>query len=457
MDHPTRDPNPTPAIREALAAGDADRLDALLAALEPVDIADVLADLEPEQKAAIFERLGDEVAAEVLAEADEETRGNILDDASEPAVVAAIAEMPPDDAADVVAALTPDRRHDVLTSIPDEHASEVRGLLRYDEDSAGGIMTSHIAAVPDHLAAREAIRKTQDEIEGEEFYQLFVTGEAGRLVGVVPLHRLLFAPGDRPLREIMDTDVHSIALDADQEEAVRLIRRYDLPSLPVVDDRGILRGAIQFDDVMEVQREESDEDMYRMAGSAERDPTHEPTPRRFLLRMPWLMVTLAGGMLLASVAGSFEQSLTTITFAFFIPVVLGMAGNVGLQSATTIVRGLATGDVKPGRMATVLGRELQIGILLAVACGLIGGSLAAATSLLLGKPEAAAVGLIVGLSMSGAIVVASITSSVIPLSVYRLGADPAIASGPFVTLLNDLCGLTIYLVMVRLLSGTLIG
>jgi len=455
-DYDVVEADPVEALRRALAAGDTARIDAILGRLDPTQIAEDLGDLDPDEKATVFERLPPADAADVLAEADDITVEDLAEDASERLLVAAIAEMAPDDATDVVAAMPAERRHAVLTQIPGEQADDVRDLLRYDEETAGGIMTPDIAAVPDHVTAREAIQRTQDEIEGERFYALFVTDADDRLVGVVPVHRLLFAPGNRRIREIMNTDVLSVDVATDQEEAARLARRYDLSSLPVTDQEGRLVGAITFDDAMDVLREENDEDMYRMAGSAERDPTHESSPRRFLLRMPWLLVTLAGGMGLASVTGLFEQALgQRIIFAFFIPVVLGMAGNVGLQSATTIVRGLATGDVKPGRALTILGRELQVGALLALACGMIGGGFAACTSLALGNTPA--VGVVVGVAMACAIIVASVSSTVIPLSVHRLGADPAVAAGPFVTLLNDLCGLTIYLLMVRLLSSAIVA
>ena len=383
----------------------------------------------------------------MLAEADDETREDILDDASEPALVGAIAEMPPDDAADVVAVLPPARRDRLLTKIPRRLAAEVRHLLRYGKETAGGTMTSHVAVVTEDLTAAEAVRKIRREMEGEEFYQLFVTDHEGRLVGQVPLYRLLLAPGDCPVRQIMERDLHSVPLDADQEEAVKLFERYDLYALPVVDQNNILLGIVTADDIFDVIEEEVTEDIQKVGGVTPLEMSYVAASPFTLYkkRVFWLSFLAVSGFLTSTVIAYFQNTLSAvIALAFFIPVLIGTGGNTSNQVSALVIRALATGELTLNRWFEVVKKELVVGFLLGITIGI----LLSLWGYWKGGPQ---IGPVVGVSVILIVIWSNLVGGLLPIILTRIGLDPAFISSPLLSTLLDITGLLIYFMVANVM------
>ncbi|MDP6439621.1 MAG: magnesium transporter, partial [Candidatus Brocadiia bacterium] len=272
---------------------------------------------------------------------------------------------------------------------------------------------------------------------------LFVSDRTNRLLGHLPLHRLVFARPERRLSELLDPETFSVTPQTDQEMVVRLATKYNLQAVPVVDERGEMIGVITVDDIMEAAQEEANEDMYRLAGTGERDPVHAGVLRSTRLRLPWLVLTLLGGSVIAFTVSRFEGALeATGKLAFFIPIIPLMGGNVALQASTIVVRGLAVGDIGRGRIAPFVGKQWLVTAVLALSCGLLAGMLG---YLMPGiEPRLA---LTVGIAVTLAISMAGTLGTVLPLAFDRLGMDPAVSAGPFVTILNDIFCIAIYLVL----------
>ena len=253
------------------------------------------------------------------------------------------------------------------------------------------------------------------------------------------MRKLIVSEGKCRLKEIMDRDVVSARTDVDQEEVARLVRRYDLRTLPIVDEKGVLVGRVTVDDVMDVIEEEATEDIYRMAGTDDEELSRKSILNAARLRLPWLLTSLVGGMISAAIMRSFNVTLeNVIALVFFVPVIMGMGGNIGMQSSTIVVRGLATGRIELGRVWGVLFREIRTGALMGLICGAVVGIV---VRVLQGEVM---LGFVVAASMFVAITVAATIGVLMPMGLKTLKIDPAIASGPFVTTANDITGLLIY-------------
>ncbi|MDP6380860.1 MAG: magnesium transporter, partial [Phycisphaerae bacterium] len=373
-------------LSELIEARDEAGLKAFLAEVNPMDIAGAMGGLGADEKADLFQALGPEASADVLAHLDAESRQEVLELARPEAVRSAIDELPPDEAADVIAELPDEQAEQALASLEEETQQEVRDLLQYESDTAGGIMTTEFAVVPHNLTVREAIEKTQGESRIESLDYVYVVDDAGRPVGLVRLAELVFSPPDHTVHEIMDSDIHVADVDMDQEQAAAIVRRYDLLSVPVVDHSGRIRGIITVDDIVDIVSEEASEDMYRLAGVGSADPLHQAVMARVLRRLPWLAITLVGELFAGQVMRWFgispENSVAGLLI--FLPVIVAMAGNVSLQSSTIMVRGIATGELKPLKVSTLFLRELAVGSMIGLACAAVTG--VAAAWLISGSP-----------------------------------------------------------------------
>ncbi len=412
------------------------------------DLARLLPHLPFDEAFTLFHWLPEELASEVVAELDDEYRADLLEESPKARLAAIIDNLDTDDAADVLADLPDHVVEDVLPHLEDRH--EVRELLRYEEDTAGGIMSTEFVAVHEALTigdATEEVRRSAERVE--PVYTVYVLDDEGHLEGLVPLKRLLLGHARVPVREVMETDILSVTPDIDQEEVARMMERYDLVALPVVDDTGRLLGRITIDDVVDVLREEAQEDIQRMSGIT---ISEEPTASVFRVsqgRLAWLFLGLAGTLLSALVIRSFEATLTQIvSLAMFIPVVTAMAGNVGIQSSAIAVQGLATGDIWSSDLPRRMGKEFIVAFLNGAALAIILGFcvlLMKYASIISGAeldPVRLAFG--VGLSLFSVILVSATIGAAVPLVLNRFNIDPAIASGPFITTLNDILGLVIY-------------
>jgi len=418
----------------------------------PVEIAEMLDHLPEDKKRYLFDLLSPEMAADVLQEVSDLSRDQLLASIRIPRLGKIIDRTASDDAADIIGELSTEQAEKVLDQILPERAVELRQLLRYDEESAGGIMSKQYVSVPQDATVQEAIERIRASHEKVEFvYYLYVTDRRGALVGYVSLAQLVLSRPEQKVSEVMESDVVSVPTDMDQEEVAALVEKYDLAAIPVVDRTGRLVGRITVDDVVDVIVDEASEDISKMAGTTDEEIRHDSALRIASIRLPWIVISLIGGILSGTIISHFRSTLgSLLALAFFIPVITAMGGNIGIQSSAIVVRGLATGEVGLFDIARRLLREARIGLLMGLMCGGIVGLVA---FLWQGN---ALLGVIVGSAMLSAITVAATMGALVPLVFKKLNIDPAIATGPFVTMSNDIVGLFIYFglafVLLRMLA-----
>jgi magnesium transporter len=436
-------------VEALLEAGQSEQVHSFLRRFHAADVAEILAELETPALVKAFAVMVPHRAAEVLDEFDSETYAALLDTLGDERLTRILNALPPDEATDVLGALPRKRAVRLLHAMAPEQRELVRSLLRYAPDTAGGIMSSKMVPIAEGMSVGEATRVCREHFDRDTPGLLFVTGDGERLMGSIRVRDLLFSPEEKPVAALMHADVPRVRTDTDQEEVGNLFRKYDLLALPVVDADERLVGVITVDDVLEVIEEEDSEDIYRMAGTAEREPFTEPLWKKAFARLPWLTVTFAGELVLVVVLRVFGTPLhESLVIAAFLPLQVAMAGNVALQISTVLVRGLAVGDIEPRDLLYNLRREVPVALLLGLVFSLLSG---AAAGLLAGT---SVIGFIIGLAMASAVLIASINAVLIPLICSRLGIDPAVVSGPFVTVLNDILGGVIYIVVgVLILSG----
>jgi magnesium transporter len=418
----------------------------ILVGNHPSDIADLLENLSEESRKFVFGLLDADNASDVIMEMDEATREDLIAELHHERISEIVDEMESDDATDLVAELPKDVAEKVLDSIDPEYSDDVKQLLRHEEDTAGGIMALEFVAVRQDESVDEAIREIRSKAEEVEVvYNVYVIDKDGILVGMLALNKLILAKSNEIIKNIMEEDVISVTTDMDQEHVANLFRRYDLVSVPVVDDRGRLIGRITIDDIVDVIQEEASEDIQKMAGLTDEEEIRETSAMRIsMLRLPWLLVAFVGEMLSALVLSRFEASLREVFIAaIFIPLMMAMGGNSGMQAATIVVRGLALGELKPDETLKRLFKELRVSIINGVACGV----LLFVVVTLFGEPR---FGVVLGTVMLVVILNASLVGATTPLALERFGVDPAIATGPFITTFNDVIGLFIYLGLVTL-------
>ncbi len=411
--------------------------------LQPADIADILQQMEEMDRARLFVRLDGETAALVLRKLNTEAVDSLLYILGPERIAAVLDEMSLDDAADFLGEVTENVKTELLDLMQMEEASDVKELLAYPEDTAGGIMTTEYVAILEDITAEKAIQVLRETApDAETVYYVYVINRKNQLVGVISLRELIVANPETKIADIMQRKVISVHVDTDQEEVARIVSRYDFLAVPVIDHDRSLVGIVTVDDVIDVIHEEVTEDIYRLAG-AQQVEEGLPLPERLVAsvrsRLPWLLVTLMGGVLAGQVLRGLEDELSRMmALAFFVPLLTGMGGNVGTQSSTLTVRGLATGQIE-GREAliTVL-KESLVGMSIGAACGLIVGLVAYLWQ------GSLALGLVVGLALLGNMTTAAAMGTLVPLFFRQVGIDPAVASAPFISTSIDITGLLIY-------------
>lgn len=418
---------------------------ALVAELHPADLAELLYELPEPLRPRLFALLDPERAALTLQELDPEMQSGLLGQLGDVQASDILEEMSTDEIADMVGEMPEPEAERVLELMDREEAEDVQELLEFREDSAGGIMTPEFIALRDTDTVEQAIEQLRRLApDAETAYYLYVVDEQERLVGVVSLRELIIAQPATAVGQIMQRKVIAASVDDDQEEVAKLVAKYNLLAVPVVDASGRLRGIVTFDDVIDVIQEEATEDIYKLAGTGEVEEDVAAgaweTARR---RLPWLVGLLFGELLASQVINSFNETLEAYTaLAFFIPVLIGMGGNVATQSLAVTVRGLATGELDGRGIWRSMVREAVIGSLVGLSCGVI--MFLVAWVWRPGGVEPLVMGGIVGVAMAADMIFAAGLGSFFPFILERLGADPAIASGPFVTTLMDVLGMIIY-------------
>lgn len=416
------------------------------------DIAEAMSSLTRGDTRLVFDHLPEDGAlgAEVLLELGEADFGLVIGHVSPERLKAWVDELEPDDVADLIELLPEELRANVLSDMEDEDREQAEELLAWPSDSAGGIMSPVAFRLAEETTCREAIAALQEQADDVEMvFYAYVENEGGQLVGVTSLRQLLLNPPSKTLGEIMNPDVIALAPQTDQEEVARIASRYDLLAVPIVDDTRKFLGIVTIDDVLDVMEEEAEQDMLRMAGvDEEYDVAGVSVLRAARQRLTWLLVTTAGGIGLAEVIGGFRESLEDNTMlAAFIPVIMALGGSVALQTATITVRNLATGHLSSaGGWWLTLFRELRVGLLI--------GSILGAVLLGYGWLRTdQLVGLTVGVTVLGALILSAVIGALIPLALDRLGIDPALATGPFVTITIDLVAIVVYLSIATALLG----
>ena len=415
--------------------------------LHPADIADILRNLEPEKRKLFFDSLKPEVGAKVLSELDPLSEAELLKELESPQLSRILNVMPSDDAADVVADLSQEKQDKVLQLMDKEESADVKELLKYPEESAGGIMTTDFFALNENVTAGEAIVSLRKYVQkAPSPFFIYVVDEEKKLRGILPIHNLIIVSPQKKLKEIMDEEVISVPVDLDQEKVAQIVAKYNLTVVPVVDNMGKLVGIITSDDIIDVIEEEAEEDIYHMAGSDE-EKLSNSVFKIARGRLFWLVVTLFGGLFACLILRSFRLALERIVaLAFFIPVMMDMAGNVGTQSSTVVVRSLATSNINFSRIWKGLFKEVKIAALIGLMCGLGVGVIA----IFLGG-QGLTLGVVVGISMFTAILVAALTGTAVPFVFRHFRIDPAFASGPIVTTINDITALSIYFILANVL------
>lgn len=415
--------------------------------VHPIDIAVALQYLEGPEKIAVLSTLSDRVAALVLDETDEETKKAYLEQVDEQHLARLLELMPPDEGADLLELASEEVGEEVLEKVEEETAQELRELRQYEPDTAGGQMTIDFVSLRENMTAAEAVKTIQGAVDAEYTNWIHVTDDLGRLAAVVSIQQIISAPAERPLTEFMYRDVHYVTTNVDQEEAAQLADRYNLPSVPVTDENGLLKGIITLDDVLDVMSEEASEDMYLLSGTQSLHPMAEAVHRRALKRMPWLLVTVGMGLVVMFIYSRYEGVIRRengLWLVFFVPLVQALGGNVGIQSSTMIVRGLATGEIDYTRLLRVIFSEMGVGLSIGVVFAVIVGTAATAIT------ADARLGMVVSAAIVAGVLISSLTGTVIPLLCNKFGVDPAITAGPFITALNDVSCLTIYFTIAAL-------
>ncbi len=416
----------------------------MLSRMHPADIAKVIEHLSsPKEKRTVFELVrGETQRGQVLSELETTEITCVLADLPSAEVAGLLRDLGPDDVAYILSVLPEEQAQEILTLMKAEDSTEIADLLKYPKGTAGAIMTPEFFALPEDTSAQEAIRRLQHATDAEMVFYIYVVDKDEHLVGVLSLRQLLTVPPATPLKNIMTRDVISVTVEMDQEEVARRVARYNLLAIPVVEKDGRLVGIVTVDDVVDVIREEATEDMLKMAGAAEDALLKSSSVEAARLRFPWLFTNLAGSLISGAILWYFRMTIQqVVAIVSFIPVIAAMGGNVGLQSATLIIRGLATGGIELADMWKVFFREVRIGLLLGAACGLL---LTFAGWLWHGQGF---LGMVVGASLMIAFIVSTSMATIMPILLKRLGVDPAVAAGPFVTTANDITGITIYLAL----------
>jgi magnesium transporter len=430
-------------IRELVASKAGSLLLNIIANIHAADVAEIIDRLKPGEAKYVFGLLDPQNGSEVLLELDPAVRERMFESMSSDQIGSYVGLLPSDDAADLVAELPPYVAERVLRAMPAEDSSDVKTLMRYREDSAGGIMGTEMVAVKTKDTVQKAIRVVRDFARTmAQVYSVYVVDDAGVLAGVVPLQSLVLNSPNRQMGTVMETDVKSVHTEMDQEEVAQFFRKYDLISVPVVDAGGHLVGHITIDDVVDVLVEEHSEDVARMVGSDAEELERRSPTQIALLRLPWVLITLGVEFLGGIVIHLFDKTLSqVILLASFMPIISAISGNTGLQSAAIVVRAIATGHVDLERWWPPIWRQMQTTLIIGAVCGMFIGVVGTFWH---GKWE---FGLVVGVSMMISINISGVVGTLSPLLSKKFGFDPALTAGPFETAFQDVVGITIFLTL----------
>lgn len=420
----------------------------MLSKIHAADVARLISMLDSNEIDEVFDLLlqrDPDRAADVLAELEDSEAAQILDGRPDAEIAKILAQLDPDDAAALAADLPPEIRAGVLELLEQAGLDHVEDLLGYDEQTAGRIMSPEIFTLHEELTIGQAIEALRTRSEDLEMvFYLYMVDARGHLVGVCSLRDLLLRDPEETLDRVMNKQIVAVNVDTDQEEVAQLVARYNYLALPVVDHGNKLVGIITVDDVIDIMREEETEDILRMAGVGEDEEEVLTAPlwRNVTLRLPWLFAAWLGGVLAAQVIGSYEDMSQWFLLVPFIPIIVGMGGNVGTQAATIVVRGMATGRLTGGARVGTVFREIRVALALGLIFGALLGFMVLASDF--ESTASRSLALTVSLSLVTSMAIAASVGASVPILLKRFGVDPAIATGPFVTSSIDVLGIIVY-------------
>ncbi|WP_085506994.1 magnesium transporter [Thalassobacillus devorans] len=439
-------------VQEALLNDQIDQFRAEFLEMHPYDQASLFEEMDVEVRKKVYMYLSPEEISEVMEHIDHEDVEPFFAEMDPRLASQVLADMSTDDAVDILNMLDKNKVASFLTIMDDDDSDEIKDLLHYEEKTAGSIMTTEFVVVKANMTVREAMLHLRREApDAETIYYTYVIDEDKHLVGVISLRDLIIAEDDWLISEVMNERLVSVPVGEDQEEIARMFRDYDFLALPVVDFQNHLLGIITVDDVLDVMEEEASDDYSKLAAISDVDSPDDNALASAKKRLPWLIILLFLGSLTASLIGRFEETLDQVAIlAIFIPLIAGMAGNTGTQALAVAVRGMATGEIDKQGKGKMIFREAATGFITGASCGLL-----ATVTIYFWKSDIF-LGLLVGLSIFATLIVATLAGSLVPLVMDKLNIDPAVASGPFITTINDIISILIYFGMATAFMNLLI-
>lgn len=439
------------SLEDLISEGKLKRARAILNRLDEHLLALLLDQAGDEYKTQMFSLLDKETASEIILEISDYSRGIILANLTRPQISDLVEDMESDDTADLALSLPKKALNSLLKQLKKEDREEIETLIKYDEDTAGGIMQLETVMIREGLTAEQAVTQIRKQGgEMEHLHSVFVVDKQGKLSGIIPLRKLILAKGTENIRKLMTPEVKSILVEADAEEVARIFKQEDLYSMPVVDANNRVLGRITADDVMDIIDEEAEEDLYRLSGISTDERVFDPLKKSIKGRLPWLLVNIITLMLAALTVSLFEGTIQeVVALAVFLPVVAGLGGNAGTQSLTVITRGIALGHLDRGGIQRILVKEVSLGLLNGLIIGLVVGAIAYAWK----GSQMAMIGAVIFMAMSVTLAFACFLGTLVPFALKKFGVDPAIASSVIVTAFTDIVGFMTFLGIATLLLG----
>ena len=437
-------------IEQLISENKEQELNDLLQEVHFADIAEIMDELQSHEASYIFKALDSEKTAEILLELDDDVREKILKNLSPKEIAEELDELSTDDAADIIAELSQEKKEQVISELEDvEHAKDIVDLLRYDEDSAGGLMAKELVKVNENWNVLTCVKEMRTQAENvTRVHSIYVVDDEGRLKGRLSLKDLLTTSTKTPIREIYIPKVDYVKVDTENVEVARIMQKYDLEAIPVIDELGRLVGRVTIDDIVDVIKEEADKDYQLAAGISQDVEADDSILELTKARLPWLVLALFGGFISVKVLGLFDAAMKENgELFFFIPLIAAMAGNVGVQSSAIIVQGIANNTLD-GPLWKRLFKEFSLSLFNGIILGLI---------LFLGcfflLNSGIMLGITVTIALISVIIVASFLGTFIPIMLNKYGVDPALATGPFITTSNDISGILIYFFIAKAILG----
>lgn len=437
------------SIEQLVAKKQGNELREILHELHFADIAELLEELSSDKATYLIKLLESELTSEALMELDDDVREKILSRLSPKEIAEELAEMDTDDAADVVAELDDDIQEEVINKLDDqERVADIIELLKYDEDTAGGLMAKELVQVKETWTVAGCVREMRHQAENvTRVHSIYVTDEEGKLKGRLSLKDLLTASGKTKISEVYIPKVDYVTVDTEGEEVARIMQKYDLEAIPVIDENGLLVGRVTIDDIVDFIKDEADKDYQMAAGISSDVEADDSIWELTRARLPWLILGLFGGLGSVYIMQGFEEAIANYPVLFFFtPLIAAMAGNVGVQSSAIIVQGLANDNVK-GSLINRLLKEVGLALINGTALG----ALVMVYGFIVGQDILVSV--TISVSMLSVIIVAALIGTFVPIILDRRGVDPAIATGPFITTSNDIFGIFLFFYLSKIILG----